>query len=163
LIFHATISNVYKYVLNGFSAILSPSALEFTLSNDFIYIIEQDDIINTMTYQPNPIWNLDRIDQTSNKLDSLYNTNNLNGENTNIYILDTGINERHNEFTGRIGNCISFINDKFGCNDCNGHGTHCAGSAGGTQWGVSKKSILHSVRVLDCNGQGSWSNIIGWI
>ena len=159
--FHAKINYVYKNVVNGFSANLSPSALDFTLSNDFIYIVEQDDIINTMIYKKNPIWNLDRIDQESNRLDNLYDTGSLNGFDTDIYILDTGINEKHNEFNGRIGNCISFINDRYGCSDCNGHGTHCAGTAAGNNWGVANKAIIHSVRVLDCNGQGSWSKIIG--
>ena len=80
-----------------------------------------------------------------------------------IYILDTGINKNHNEFKGRIGIGKNFINDNNGWNDCNGHGTHCAGTIGGTKWGVAKKSIVHAVRILNCDGVGSWSSIIGGI
>ena len=61
------------------------------------------------------------------------------GNGNDIYILDTGINPNHIEFNGRLGKSISFVNDRYGWSDCNGHGTHCAGTAGGTQWGVAKK------------------------
>lgn len=160
---YATIKNIYSNCINGFSATLSPFALEEFLLDDSVINIEKDQIAYTQTFQENPIWNLDRIDQTTNNLNNLYNTGNLDGNNIHIYILDTGININHIEFLGRVGNSISFVNDKNGFLDCNGHGTHCAGTVSGTKWGVAKKSIIHSVRVLDCQGRGIWSDIIAGI
>lgn len=161
--YHAKIDNVYKYVFNGFCAELSDSALEEILKLDYVKEVEPDQIINRRIYQKNPIWNLDRIDQTSPFLNDLYDTGTLNGEGTHIYILDTGINPEHSEFENRIGKSKDFIGDGRGWVDCNGHGTHCAGTAAGTKWGVSKKSIIHSLRVLNCQGEGSFSGIIAGI
>jgi subtilisin family serine protease len=160
---YAKVNNVYNNCINGFSATLSPNALIDMLNNKQVASIEKDQVAYTQIYQRNPTWNLDRIDQTSNTLNQLYDTGKYDGKNSHIYILDTGINPLHNEFTGRIGNGMSFINDKYGWTDCSGHGTHCAGISSGTKWGVAKQSIVHSVRVLDCYGTGTWSNIISGI
>ena len=158
----ATINHVYDNCLNGFSASLSPNALDIVIKNEFVEIIEQDQYAYTLGLQRNPIWNLDRIDQTSDRLNNIYDTGKLNGEGIDIYILDTGINQ-HTEFTGRLGNGKNFVADNRGWGDCNGHGTHCAGTAAGTKWGVAKDATLHSVRILDCSGRGAWSNILGGI
>lgn len=162
-VYHAKIDNVYKNVFNGFCAELSDTALEEILKLDYVKEVEPDQIINRRSYQENPIWNLDRIDQTSSYLNNIYNTGNLDGDGTHIYILDTGINPEHSEFENRIGKSKDFIGDGRGWIDCNGHGTHCAGTAAGTKWGVSKKSIIHSLRVLNCEGEGSFSGIIAGI
>ena len=148
---YALINYIYNHGLVGFSAILSPDALQLVIKNDFVHIIEQDQYTHSLIFQRNPIWNLDRIDQKTNKLNNLFDTGILNGDGVDIYILDTGINKNHNEFKGRIGIGKNFINDNNGWNDCNGHGTHCAGTIGGTKWGVAKKSIVHAVRILNCD------------
>ena len=70
------------------------------------------------------------------------------------YIIDTGIRATHQEFAGRIGNGFTAVNDGNGTNDCNGHGTHVAGTVGGTTYGVAKAVTLHAVRVLELPGLG---------
>ena len=71
------------------------------------------------------------------------------------YIIDTGIRATHQQFAGRIGNGFTAVNDGNGTNDCHGHGTHVAGTVGGTTYGVAKQVTLHAVRVLNCSGSGS--------
>ncbi len=74
------------------------------------------------------------------------------------YIIDTGLDTYHSEFGGRARNVF----DAFGGNgqDCNGHGTHVGGTVGGSTYGVAKGVALRGVKVLDCQGSGSYSGII---
>ena len=154
------VTRLYNACLTGFSAQLGASALSAVLANPLVDFVEQDQQAYSAVFQRNPIWNLDRIDQTSRALNSLYDTGNVNGAGTHVYILDTGINQ-HDDFRGRLGVGETFIDDGRGWADCNGHGTHCAGTVGGTRWGVAKHTTLHAVRILDCDGAGSWSGVIG--
>jgi subtilisin family serine protease len=110
--------------------------------------------------QPGASWGLDRIDQPYLPLNELYAYHN-DGEGVNAYVIDTGILTTHWEFRGRA----SAIYDAFGSDgvigvDCNGHGSHVAGIIGGRTFGVAKKVRLFSVRVLNCQGTGAWSDVI---
>ena len=108
--------------------------------------------------QTNPTWNLDRIDQRPNKLNAKYFHPVNGGKNTNVYIIDSGIDIGHPEFESRAtwgGNFIDNNNI-----DCNNHGTHCAGIVGSKTFGVSKKTNLIAVKVLDCQGGGSFSTVL---
>jgi subtilisin family serine protease len=102
-------------------------------------------------------WGLDRIDSREG-LDGVYTAPN-DGSGVHVYIVDTGINSKHLEFKGRVGKGFSAIK-KGGSEDCNGHGTHVAGTTAGTKYGVAKKAIVHPVRVLDCKGSGYNSGVI---
>jgi len=101
-----------------------------------------------------PSWGLDRIDQEKLPLDNAYRYN-FTGAGVHIYIVDTGIRLQHQEFAGRVGNGRDTIDNDDDPSDCDGHGTHCAGTAMGTTVGVAKGAIVHGVRVLDCSGSGS--------
>lgn len=77
-----------------------------------------------------------------------------------VYLIDTGVLDSHHEFTGRLRGGVDFVDLDFIPDDCNGHGTHCAGVVGGTKWGVAKKVLMHGVKVLDCNGEGATIDVI---
>jgi subtilisin family serine protease len=104
-----------------------------------------------------PSWGLDRIDQRKLPLDSAYRRAS-GGAGIVVYVVDTGIRYTHQEFGGRA----SFGFDAFGGDgsDCRGHGTHVAGTVGGSTYGVAPGATLKSVRVLDCAGSGTTASVV---
>jgi subtilisin family serine protease len=151
---------VYDAVLNGFSATLNHGQLNALRQNPNVEYIEQDQVANVVATQSGATWGLDRIDQTNLPLSGTY-TYNTTASNVYAYIIDTGIRTGHVEFNGTASN----VYDAFGGNgqDCNGHGTHVAGTVGGQTYGVAKDVRLRGLRVLDCNGSGSYSGIINGV
>ncbi len=109
--------------------------------------------------QSNATWGLDRIDQSSLPLSGTYRYQ-YSGNGVFAFVIDTGILQGHNEFAGRVINGYDAIGDGQGTNDCNGHGTHVAGTIGGQTLGVAKAVTLVPVRVLDCSGSGSLGGVI---
>jgi subtilisin family serine protease len=112
-----------------------------------------------LTTQTSPVWGLDRIDQVSLPLDSKYNYAS-NGNGVKVYVVDTGIRLSHSQFGGRAMTGKDFVTPGGTAADCNGHGTHVAGTIGGSTYGVAKGTTLVAVRVLDCGGSGSVSNVV---
>ena len=150
---------VYTTVLNGFAGSMSDAARAGLLRDARVARVEQDGIVTKSTTQSNPTWGLDRIDQRALPLSKSY-TYGSTGAGVHAYIIDTGIRTSHNEFGGRATGGYTSINDGNGTNDCDGHGTHVAGTVGGATYGVAKSVSLVAVRVLDCGGSGSWSGVI---
>jgi subtilisin family serine protease len=150
---------VYTHVLNGFAGSMSEAARSGLLRDARVQRVEQDGIATTQATQTNATWGLDRIDQRALPLSGTYTYTNT-GSGVNAYIIDTGILLSHQDFGGRAVSGYTSINDGNGTNDCNGHGTHVAGTVGGATWGVAKSAKLYAVRVLDCGGSGSWSGVI---
>jgi subtilisin family serine protease len=148
---------VYTSALNGFAGAMSDAARNGLLRDARVSRVEPDGVARAVTTQSNATWGIDRIDQRALPLSGTYTYNNT-GAGVTAYIIDTGIDYGHSEFGGRA----SFGYDAFGGNgtDCNGHGTHVAGTTGGTTYGVAKGVTLKAVRVLDCGGSGSWSGVI---
>jgi subtilisin family serine protease len=109
--------------------------------------------------EKNVFWNLDRIDQLDAKFNGTY-IYNATGSGVNVYIIDSGIRLTHAEFDGRATSDFSTINDGHDTDGCLWHGTHVAGTVGGTVYGVAKAVRLHSVRAFDCAGNGSTSDIL---
>jgi aqualysin 1 len=151
---------VYKHALNGFTAELSPEAAEALTFDPRVEAVEEDGVVTATTTQSNPPWGLDRIDQRDLPLNAQYNYT-PTGAGVHAYIIDTGIRTTHTQFGGRAS--VAF--DAMGGNgqDCNGHGTHVAGTVGGSTYGVAKGVTLHAVRVLDCSGNGTDSTVIAGV
>lgn len=118
-----------------------------------------DSRVSTRAVQSGPPWGLSRIDQRALPIDNSYYFWST-GVGVRAYIVDTGILSTHTEFTGRMASGYSSIADGGGTEDCHGHGTHVAGTVGGTTYGVAKEVTLVPVRVLNCEGSGSSSTVI---
>ena len=154
------IKHLYQHALNGFAVEMSAEDAE-RLSQDFrVKFVEEDGVVTADATQNNPPWGLDRIDQRNRPLNAIY-TFNWTGSGVRAYVIDTGIRTTHTQFGGRASNVF----DAFGGNgqDCNGHGTHVAGTIGGSTFGVAKSALLRGVRVLNCSGSGSNSGVIAGV
>ena len=158
----ADVTAVYQYALKGFAARLSADQADALTNDPRVEYVEQDQVFHTLATQTPATWGLDRVDQRDLPLNNTY-TYNQTGQGVQAYIIDTGLRATHQQFTGRVGNGFTAINDGNGTNDCNGHGTHVAGTVGGTTYGIAKQVTLHAVRVLDCSGSGSNAGVIAGV
>ena len=157
-----SLESVYQHALKGFAVRLSEKQAARLAEDPRVAYVEPDQVFEAVAAQSPATWGLDRIDQRDLPLDNSY-TYNQTGQGVNAYIIDTGMRATHQQFAGRVGNGFTAINDGQGTNDCNGHGTHVAGTTGGTTYGVAKQVTLHAVRVLGCNGSGSTSGVIAGV
>lgn len=156
---NGTLGFTYETAVKGFSARLSPEAVSALERNPNIESIEPDETVEAAgTQSPAPWW-LDRIDQRTATLDNAYSWSNP-GTGVTIYIIDSGIHISHQDFEGRATYGYDFVSNSTTADDCNGHGTHVAGLAGGKLYGAAKGATLTAVRVLDCSGSGSASAVI---
>lgn len=154
---------VYKNALKGFAARLSPAALNKLAKNPKVDFIEKDQIMSSNAVTVNtPAWGIDRIDQLSLPLSNSY-TYASNGLGVDAYIIDTGILIGHVDFGNRAVGGYSSVGISSNWIDENGHGTHVAGTVGGTLYGVAKNVNLIAVRVLDAKGSGTTSGVIDGI
>lgn len=159
----ATATYRYKYAIKGFAGRLSGAAVDALRKDPRVSYIEQDQEVHLVGVQPNPpSWGLDRIDQVSRPLDASY-TYNQTGAGVDAYIIDTGIRTTHNEFGGRAVAGYDAVTPGGTAADGNGHGTHVAGTVGGSTYGVAKGVHLVAVRVLDNSGSGSTSGVVAGI
>ena len=160
--YHVQITNVYEHALSGFSINASEQQARLIAAETGVAYVVEDGVMSMVATQSPATWGLDRVDQRNLPLNSSY-IYDQSGASVNVYVIDTGIRATHTEFGGRAALNFTSINDGNGANDCNGHGTHVAGTIGGATWGVAKSVQLHSIRVLDCNGSGSTSGVIAGV
>ncbi|MEV8534482.1 S8 family peptidase [Streptomyces sp. NPDC051211] len=163
-------NHTYGSALSGFAATLTETQLTFVRSSPTVTSVEQnteakvfDD--GSRALGATNVWGLDRIDQRNLPLDGQFTTAG-NGAGVRAYVVDTGIDYTHTEFGERASFGFDAIGDGRNGADCQGHGTHVAGTVGGSTYGVARKTSLVSVRVLDCDGKGDYAGVIAgmdWI
>lgn len=158
----AKVVHSYQHALAGFAAQMTEASAKALLADPRVAYVAEDGYVQAIATQSPATWGLDRIDQRNRPLSNSY-TYTTNGAGVHAYIIDTGIRLTHSQFTGRMGNGFDAVTSGGTANDCNGHGTHVAGTVGGTTHGVAKGVTLHPVRVLDCNGSGSFAGVIAGI
>ena len=170
--FGATVSHVYAHALKGYAATLSVADVTTLAADPRVAWIEPDGVMRAVTTQSGATWGLDRIDQAARPLNGSYTYTNT-GTSVNAYVIDTGIHFAHGEFGGRAVRGTDKVTaggllglgggGSTNGEDCNGHGTHVAGTVGGATYGVAKNTRLIAVRVLGCAGTGATSNVIAGV
>jgi hypothetical protein len=152
-------SVVYRTALQGYAATIPAGRVDAIRRDPRVKYVEHDRVMHALATQSGATWGLDRVDQRFRPLNGTY-TYSATGNGVTAYILDTGIRASHAQFAGRVGTGFTAIDDGNGTGDCDGHGTHVAGTVGGSTYGVAKRVRLVPVRVLDCSGEGAISGII---
>jgi subtilisin family serine protease len=167
------IESKYNYVFDGYTVELPKLVAGLLAKIPNVLTVEEDKPVEGLAIQnsqsPTPAWGLDRVDQREKVglpgSTSVYGYRSA-GAGATVYIGDSGIFP-HTDFAGRLSTSgFSSINDGNGTVDCNGHGTHVAGTVAGTKYGLAKNAKLVPVRLLDCNGSGRYSSVIAaldWI
>lgn len=159
----ADVHRTYSTALKGFSAHMSAQAAAAMRNDPNVALVEPDQVVSIASVQLGAPWGLDRIDQVSATLDGSYNYS-ATGTGVNAYIIDTGIRHTHTQFGGRVVPAFSVVNDAYGPDGCQWHGTHVAGVVGGTTYGVAKNVTLYSVRVTpDCTASMVISDVIAGV
>jgi subtilisin family serine protease len=154
--------HVYGHALHGYSAQMTRAQAEQVAQDPGVAYVEEDGYVHASATQSGATWGIDRIDQRDLPLSGSY-TYNFDGAGVHAYVIDTGIRATHSQFAGRVGNGFTAVSDGNGTNDCAGHGTHVAGTIGGSTYGVAKRVTLHAVRVLGCDGSGTNSGVIAGV
>ncbi|MFF3246500.1 S8 family peptidase [Streptomyces sp. NPDC002870] len=157
-----TPKHTYRSVLDGFSTTMSRAKAAELASDPRVAYVEQNATVHLNDTQANATWGLDRIDQRNLPLSKSY-TYSTSASNVNAYIIDTGIRTSHSEFGGRASVGTDTVGGGQNGQDCQGHGTHVAGTVGGKTYGVAKGVKLIAVRVLDCNGSGTTAGVIAGV
>jgi subtilisin family serine protease len=156
----ASVRNTFRHALNGFSATMDEKQAVRLAADPAVAYVEQDHVVRLAATQDNPpSWGLDRVDERPLPLDGKY-TYDTTASAVTVYVIDTGIRITHHEFGGRASYGRDTVNDDNVASDCNGHGTHVAGTVGGATYGVAKGVHLIAVKALNCEGHGTVSSIV---
>lgn len=160
--YDGTVIDTYSAALAGFSVRMDDGDAVALSRDPAVASVVQDGYVHADATVTPGSWGLDRIDQRGLPLDRSY-TYQSDGSVTTVYVIDSGIRTTHVDFEGRASVGVDYVGDGIDGQDCNGHGTHVASTIGGREYGVAKNVALVSVRTLNCQGTGTWSNIIAGI
>ncbi len=153
---------VYRDAVNGFSVKLPASLAPALRLLPGAVSVQRSQVVHALGAQRQPSppsYGLDRIDQRVLPLSGSFSTT-ADGTGVTAYVIDSGILYTHRDFGGRAVKGFDGITANGSAVDCDGHGTHVAGTIGGTAYGVAKKVKLVGVRVLDCNGDGTTESVV---
>jgi subtilisin family serine protease len=158
-----TVRQSFASTVRGFSVRMTEAQAKRLAGYPDVAYVEQDRKVSLTGTQTNPpSWGLDRIDQANLPLDHRYGYG-TTADNVHAYVIDTGIRITNQDFGGRASYGYDFVDNDTVADDCAGHGTHVAGTIGGSTYGVAKGVRLVAVRVLDCTGWGTYSQIIAGV
>jgi hypothetical protein len=169
----ATVRRTYSRALNGFAVRADEAQARRLAADPGVASVTRDAEVSlrgtaaatpaatpaaTQAYPPS--WGLDRVDQPAGALDGSYTAPAGGGRGTTIYVIDSGVRTGHRDFGGRARSGWDFVDDDPVAQDGDGHGTHVAATAAGTQYGVAKRADIVAVRVLDDRGEGTSAEVL---
>jgi subtilisin family serine protease len=158
-----TVTRTYKSAIQGYAAHMTEAQAKKLAASPDVKLVAQNKRYSTSDTQLNtPSWGLDRLDQIFAPLNKRYTYPNT-ASNVHAYVIDTGIRVTHSEFGGRATSGYDFVDNDANADDCDGHGTHVAGTIGGANYGVAKSVQLVAVRVLNCEGSGDTAGVVAGI
>lgn len=155
--------HTYTRALTGFAALLTGTEAAALRGAPGVLSVTRDLTATLDDTQAGATWGLDRIDQRDLPLTGAFDHDPSGGAGVRAYVIDTGVLTTHTEFAGRLEAGISVAPGTLDATDCQGHGTHVAGTVGGTTWGVAKAVTIVPVRVFGCTGSAPYSVIIAGI
>ncbi len=155
----------FSHALRGAVVTATPAQAAALTRSAGVASVEVDAPVTVSETQQTAPWGLDRVDQRALPLSGSFSWTSA-GAGVSAYVVDTGVLATHSQFSGRVTAGWTAVADGRGSGDCNGHGTHVAGTIAGSTYGVAKGATLVPVRVLDCTGSGFNSDVVAgldWI
>lgn len=154
------VQKLFHVAIHGGVYQMTSSEKEQLEKDPRVAYVEKDEYVSINAAQVQATWGLDRIDQPELPLNGSYEYNANESSEVNVYVIDTGVQISHNDFNGRAKHGYDTVDSDNDAIDCNGHGTHVAGTIASTTYGVAKNVNIYGVRVLGCRGGGAYSDVI---